>query len=685
MFKNIIHVLRKAHSDFCPKSTSNQVAVPGARYILSGPKDQWPASPTPVPLLYVSPHIRGFPISALHLHASNRRSVAMAIIALTAPVPVRPLEKKKKRRNRKKRSANKDSAPTSIPQLPVPLPRPTLPHTPAPPPHVLSLSPRKQTLLRHKKSDASVDEPLFVSEVKQLKKTRKPAGRLPGLGAEDEKYSQLLAGQTMADKATIFRAPSARISVYHEQVGDLAPAASGTLLGHGEFTVFQLHNGAITYLACGSSFVYPLLPKLKILRINRTHFILPLVNPQRYWKIDVDTGSDDDVALAELERVLKGAVNYTTLYVEPESPHAGHAESGPGTAQGAPNQYNPFFNAIPESPPSAPVSPRQLNLYEPQPRFLPSPARTPRMLSPPPLELAGETVNRMLPTNGRVAPQVTPQQQFLLGLPTFSPTPQKQAQPIPVSRLPASKAHANPYKCASHSSDSSSMDSLLDEYEENVSITRSINFNASRPPSQSASLMSAPHPAAVQYTRGRELLLPERSTTGSSYAGRRNDDLLDDGFPTTSLSQYNRQRASQSGRSRQSSVSELYTSVSNWMEPGAGAPQLTHSRSNYTLGSRQGSLRPVNIKDTYRDIYRSITLHDIAGILSGQEKPQDPRQYSKLLVTDQFSRRPTAVQRPVPKAEPSTNRLSSSEVFQLLSQREDKVERPSGIGRFFGW
>lgn len=525
---------------------------------------------------------------------------------------------------------------------------------------VPQLSPRKQAILRHKKSDASVEEPQFVSEVKQLKKNRKPMQPLVS-GAEDEKFSRLLAGQSMADKATIFRAPSARISVYHEQVVDLAPAASGTLLGHGEFTIFQLHNGDITYLACGSSFVYPLLPKLKILRVNRTHFILPLVNPQRYWKIDVDT--HDDATLAQLEQVLQDIVNYTTLYVELDNSPAGHVDllsSDPVSAipDDAAGNYTPFFNAIPESPPSAPVSPQQLNLYDTQLTFA-------RMMSPPQLDL-NKPDQKLLKTHSQPLPQSLPQI-----LPTLSSLSQG-LQPD----------HVNPYKFVSNGSDSSSMDSLLDEYEENVSMTKSINFNASQPPSHSASLVSVPHPPNITYSRGRAFVLPDRSVAGSSYGGRRNDEL-DDGFPTTSLSQYNRRRTSQGGRSRQSSVSELYTSVSNWMEPGA-APQLTHSRSNYTLGSRASGTRPVNVKDTYRDIYRSITLHDIAGLAATPEKRDV--HCSKLLVTDQFSRKPSSL-RPVRKPEPnpSQSRLSSSEVFQLLSQREEKVERPSGIGRFFGW
>lgn len=649
------------------------------------------------------------PTMAIDLHPSE-------------PGPDRPLDKKKKRRSRKKRAAPKDLALSVVepePKLPpelLPLLFPLQPEPTAlaPPPqaplllllHASPLSPRKQALLRHKKSDASVGEPLFVSEVKQLKKTRKPSARLPAPGAEDERFSQLLAGQSMADKATIFRAPSARISVYHEQVGDPATTASGTLLGHGEFTIFQLHNGAITYLACGSSFVYPLLPKLKILRVNRTHFILPLVNPQRYWKIDVDAGDGDTKALSQLERVLQGIVNYTTLYVELENSRAGHVDTRPpvlGADDATVGHYIPFFNTIPESPPSAPVSPHQLNLYDPKLACLPSPA--PRMMSPPQLDLNGTKLFLLVHKDADTIPQTIPQSMSQTvpmiptesqppphpgphpslptapALPTAYPTP---ALP-PLPKLAVNPSHSNPYKYASDGSDSSSMDSLLDEYEENVSMTKSINFNASRPPSHSASLVSTSHPPVVHYARGRAFVLPERSVAGSSYGGRRNDEPLDDGFPTTSLSQYNRRRTSQGGRSRQSSVSELYTSVSNWMEPGTGGPQLTHSRSNYSLGGRQGGTRPVSAKDTYRDIYRSITLHDIAALATGQENKWDTRHYSKLLVTDQFSRRPASAPRPAPKPEPSQSRLSSSEVFQLLSQREEKVERPSGIGRFFGW
>lgn len=621
------------------------------------------------------------------------------------PLPDEPVashekapEKKKKRRPRKKKNAvTKDvqSKSADIALDPPPLPEQSVP-----------MSPRKQTLLRHQKSNLSEDEPLFLSEVKELKKNRRPLTQNHMPRSENEKFNVLLASYPMDDRTTIFRAPFARIVVYHEQVPDSGiNASSGTLLGHGEFTIFQLHNGDITYLACGPSFVYPLLRKLKILRVSRSHFILPLVNPQRYWKMEVD--SQEDAVLEELEKVFQKFVNYTSLFLvsspvddgekyekekESADSHAGHVQlsmpdmfplrgsneqteypisphaSSPNF-QAKGNQFTPFFNNIPESPPSVPVSPNQFHLYDSKLPILPS-----------------------------RSPNLEHDHFGLLSHPNaYMPIQTKLTKPL-VKKANNAQI-ANPYHHTSQQSDSSSMDSLLDEYEENVSMTRSINYNGSRMPSRTASFVSISHHPLNNYARGNVLILPERSVAGS-IIGDKNKHEDDGVFPTTSLSQYNRNRRnSQNGLSRRSSVSELYTSVSNWMDPSTNGPKLSHSRSNYTLASRQSN-RPINVKDTYQDIYRSITLHNVAA-LAGREKnlealpepkyPSGDLYYSKLLVTDQFSRKPVGTKTQAntkstnERLNRRSSRISSSDVYNLISRKEEKIEASSGIGRFFGW
>lgn len=593
------------------------------------------------------------------------------------PKKGRPADKRKKRRLKKKQK-EKDALAAVVALEPG---APQLVPPPAPARDMAApLSPRKQTLMRHKKSDASIDEPLFLSEVKELRKHRRPAAA--GHETLEQGVVRLeLSAQNTEDKALLFKCPAARIVVYHEQLGDAtASASSGTLLGHGEFEIFQLHNGDVTYLACGRSFVYPLLPRLKMLRIDKNHFILPLVNPQRYWKIHIDT--DDVRVLSKLEVVLSKIVQYTNL--SPAEPQNG-TQAGAAVASDAPGAKTPFtplFHDIPELPPSAPVSPSNLDLF----------ARDNLQLLP-----LGPGVSNKTP-NHAVPPAIASFQNAM------SPTRRKPDATRRDLHHPRPVTHANPYRqnglaFSDRRSDLSSMDSLLDEYEENISTTKSINFNMSRPQSRGVSVTSTAHPPAVQYQRGKMNLLPDRmSNLGSQYGTvEENMEEEEDEFPTTSLLQYNRTRQNtRSVRSRRSSPSELYTSVSNWMEPGIGVPKLAHSRSTHSLASRASASRPSTVNDTCREIYRSITLHNLSLIAAGAPESHRAKMasqpalsraaaspyYSKLLDTEQVKRKNG--ERSVRKTPSQQDGLSSNDVYRLISSREARPKQ-GGLGRFFGW
>lgn len=651
-----------------------------------------------------------------------------------APKNSRPSDKRKKRKLKKKKQASKEPLETP-PQTLETSHDVNLAIEPDSPQATVPLSPRKQTLMRHRKSDAIIGEPLFISEVKELKKSRRPSPA-PVDAAGYRKFSLDLSNQTVEDKATLFKCPAARIVMFHEQLEDSpARASSGTLLGHGEFEIFQLHNGDVTYLACGRLFVYPLLPKLKMLRIDKNQLILPLVNPQRYWKIHID--SDDMRVISELEVVLKKIVNYTNLSLpengtyrssidsiapnvdadqekgseekHSEAVEKDSKEKGPleGTSlekdseerislekesertsieKGSPatGHFTPFFNDIPELPPSAPVSPSNLTLFV-QDNFQLLPVKQPLFTTAPqkPKQSITSSFN-----NFKMAPQQHNRKNGLL----------KNNQ-----HQPERSIHANPYRqdghdLSDHHSDLSSMDSLLDEYEENISTTKSINFNISRPQSRAISVASSSHPPAVHYQRGRIAVFPDRSiNAGSHYGTVEQGEEEEDDFPTTSLSHYNKaHQNSRSARSRRSSRSELYSSVSNWMEPGP-KNVLAHSRSNYSLASRHSNVRAANLNETYREIYRSITLNNLSLVANGMDKEtsqndttsrgnatskcQSGPYYSKLLVSEQGPRKRGEL-------EGRQNKLdgfSSNEVYRLLSSRGQGPEKRSTIGRFFGW
>ncbi|OWB59113.1 hypothetical protein B5S28_g5246 [[Candida] boidinii] len=143
------------------------------------------------------------------------------------------------------------------------------------------------------------------------------------------------------DHFTIFKFNSARINVFsngnlnNSSNTDLSPTndsnssltlllnsnlqqsksilSSGSLLGHGNFEIYQITNKTITYLQCGSV-IYPILPRFKILRTDLNVFILLLSNPERYWKITLNT--NDKQILNSLGSCLINICEYRSLFFD---------------------------------------------------------------------------------------------------------------------------------------------------------------------------------------------------------------------------------------------------------------------------------------------------------------------------------------------------------------------------------
>ncbi|GME79406.1 unnamed protein product [[Candida] boidinii] len=89
--------------------------------------------------------------------------------------------------------------------------------------------------------------------------------------------------------------------------------SSGSLLGHGNFEIYQITNKTITYLQCGSV-IYPILPRFKILRTDLNVFILLLSNPERYWKITLNT--NDKQILNNLGSCFSNICEYRSLFFD---------------------------------------------------------------------------------------------------------------------------------------------------------------------------------------------------------------------------------------------------------------------------------------------------------------------------------------------------------------------------------
>lgn len=394
------------------------------------------------------------------------------------------------------------------------------------------ISPRKQTLMRNKQNASN------NNTITNAKTNLKP-NFSPKSTHVDEKIS-------------LFKFKSSRILVF-DKYNDL----SGRLLSHGEFEIFQLHNGDVTYLSCGSSFIYPLLPKLKILRISSNQFILPLVNPERYWKIFIN--SSDMKIISKLQMILEKVVEFRNLVLTEQ--HDGISEFlATETEEIESSVENKrevsginIDSTLPESPPSVHLSPnfQYSELQSPVKFEFPSlltqlpTHNTKQGIPPSPLnfhlsEYYGETLPHSTvtknPYNIPISNSSVKSSQSFKFNPNF------------INQLPNSNLKLN-YNAnipttlhSSHKKDED-LDSLLDEYEE--SITQSISQSRI---SRSSSV--------------RKLNLELEYKT----------------------------------RSRRSSRSELYTSESNWMEP---------SNVNFEQKVERNDLN-----STYKKIYKSINLKD---------------------------------------------------------------------------
>lgn len=610
------------------------------------------------------------------------------------------------------------------------------------------LSPRKQTIMRYKKNN----EHTLINEAKGNLKNKRGSGL--SIVDEDDKYSTILAQQNMEGKASLFKYESSKISVFHEQLSDDASAvdSSGRLLSNGEFEIFQLHNGDVTYLSCGRSFVYPLLPKLKLLRIGFNQFILPLVNPERYWKIYINT--EDEEIIQRLENTLKSVVQYRNLGfnqkerapINGKSSHApinndenlsskvpihehipAHALlETPEKRNGRPSQNSnlltpekprhhlSMFADIPESPPSAPLSPHPV--VDPEYSTFVLSSQNPQLVP-------GWSVNRKksfnsvtsamasLDVNKATKPSnvvgVLDYNQILQTLPdqrnfktnsydynsskpydyhqskpydyhSSNLNPPRLHQPKPTKYSP--KLVQEPH--SKHKSDAksdSSMDSLLDEYEENISISKSYSFSvASKPPSRPLSLISGRNPTNFHYQRSVDILKDlEQSLVDDDDDGDDDEEFVDgEEFPTTSLSEYNRHRKSGYNRSRRSSNSELYTSVSNWMEPGKKAPSI--SNGGYMPVSRSGQ----DLNQAYKNIYKSITQRNLSQYLEPEAEDGDTRSRSEAAKIKALQKQARLIRQPIKMASSSNLHRQSSYAGSVIRGNMGDRSRSGSVSRF---
>lgn len=454
----------------------------------------------------------------------------------------------------------------------------------------MTLSPRKQSIMRYRKSDDKINGGSFINEIKGNLKASK---QLSNEGDEGNKY-QILNNIDLDEKVTLFKYNSSKILIFHEQLNESLTKSTGRLLAHGEFEIFQLHNGKVTYLSCGKSFIYPLLPKLKILRISFNQFILPLLNPERYWKIFIN--SEESNVMGLLESTFQKVVSYRNLFFSNNTEKNKsdketsdlQVKENTSISKDSSQSYhqNPYdlgfsddCHTIPESPPSAPISPHQQNsvISIPNSSLPLKPGWSLSKNSPTPVRgYINSTVN-----NDGINNKL------------FNFRDNEEAN----HKLSIKK------NLGFNETKSDSDDSLLDEYEERISTSQSMNFKnfaISRPISRSSS--------AIIKNYGQS----------NKYNTIHKSDSSDE-FPATSLSEYNRARNKGLNISRKSSKSELYNSESNWMEP-----NIVYAKRNYAQ-SMSGYNKSRDLNETYKNIYSSISLRSINGYLEGENNIRNNR------------------------------------------------------------
>ncbi|KAH3665825.1 hypothetical protein OGAPHI_004013 [Ogataea philodendri] len=145
------------------------------------------------------------------------------------------------------------------------------------------------------------------------KRADRPSSRARLQSLFKKTKKELPESQPVEERTVVFQCDAAKITSYDVASDRLKPVSSGRSLGHGQFEIYQINNKSVTYFSCGSV-VYPIMQKLKVLKISRNEFIVPLYNPERYWKITLITDNTD--TLREADEAFDGVCQFKTVYDE---------------------------------------------------------------------------------------------------------------------------------------------------------------------------------------------------------------------------------------------------------------------------------------------------------------------------------------------------------------------------------
>ena len=641
-----------------------------------------------------------------------------------------PMQNSKNSDSKKSAKLNSAALENSHKTTPAPITEAVLPHAQEPPPAMTLQhayrSPRREALMRHKQNDHdSVGTTDFRDHLK-LKTSKSTKSNL-SINSDGPKSpfrspqslqntEQLQFSSDIDAKVTLFKYKSLRIVELINQ-----HTKSGSLLAHGEIEIFQLHNGDVTYLSCGGKlFIYPLLPKIKVLRISFNQFLLPLLNPERYWKIYVDC--EDVSTLDCLEGVLKWNVQYINISndksdksdkLDIDDPrHQKHIKhqndqndkndqvyqsnssklvsrntfSTPKHLDLQPAELSenlsgigvtviPHFigNDIPDSPPSAPISPNQTHsVPNTVPDYALSPAEQRKyakaqnlLLKQPSMQSLSTNVACLDVNSGaEPSPFYLPKQSQSLSVtrnlesPYHSVTTSYQkTEQVKNDQSRNVNGNIDNSNSRHHHIDrideksESSMDSLLDEFDDTVARTTKYPqtlSRQSRPVSRQQSIVSIHNPVPV-YSRGSyfygqigkdeeqdetdvevedeemhfaSLNERNRNTYQAPYLTANGVIVNNNNNNTNNTRNLNRNKNNNSTMSRRSSRSDLYCNESGWMEPNLNSRpsnqgQLHHYPHHHLHHLHQQQQQQQHSLSTHAKIPRSISNQSINSAISG--------------------------------------------------------------------
>ncbi|KAI0463079.1 hypothetical protein LJB42_003095 [Komagataella kurtzmanii] len=204
---------------------------------------------------------------------------------------------------------------------------------------IVNESPRKKTLSRNSASAKKTDkkEKSLFSRIKEVTRSNSKTNlkreasksNIFSLGKnknnneapskvvtpEQKKVSSAEEDENSnANKELLFEHPKCQMLLYEGNIDRRTPsnasARKGKTVGQGKFKIYKLLKDA-PYMKCGHV-VYPLLPKLRIIRIAMNQFIFPIHNPERYRQLVIN--SDDGEVLDKLELTFSQLCQYSTLY-----------------------------------------------------------------------------------------------------------------------------------------------------------------------------------------------------------------------------------------------------------------------------------------------------------------------------------------------------------------------------------